>query len=116
MGVQVNKVWQRQPEEAGGSLDTILESTDDAIVGTTPYGVIASWNPGAQKLYGYSAQEAIGHSILILSDQPEETPRIFERIKREERLDHYETANLCKNGTRPEVSICIAVNPSAVLA
>ena len=99
-GVAVNNGEQKQAEEARSWLAAIVESSDCAVVGTTPEGVITSWNSGAQKLYGYTPQEAIGHSISVLipPDRPEEMPRILERIERGERLDRYETVHACNNG------------------
>ena len=105
----MNKAEQSRAEEAGDWLAAVVEATDDAIVGTTLDGAITSWNPGAQRLYGYFAQQAIGRSISTLfpPDHPEEIPRILERIKRGERLDRYETVHTCKNGRQLEVSVTV---------
>src|SRR5215213_1142437 len=110
VGVQVNRAEQRRAEEAGGWLAAVVESSDDAIVGTTLDGVITSWNSGAQRLYGYSAQEAIGRSISILipHDHPEKIPKILERIRWGERPDRYETVHACKNGRPLEVSMTLS--------
>ena len=106
----MNKAEQRQTEEAGGWLAAIVESSDDAIIGTTLDGVITSWNPGAQKLYGYSAQEAIGRSISILvpPDHLDEVPKIVEKISWGKGLDRYETVHVRKNGRQLEVSIIVS--------
>ena len=69
---------------------SIVESSDDAIVSKNLDGIITSWNRGAQRLFGYTADEAVGKPItmLIPADQPDEEPRILERIRRGERIDH----------------------------
>ena len=103
----MNRREQRQAQEARSWLLAIMESSDDAIIGTTLDGIITSWNSGAEKLYGYSPQDAIGHSIYILipPNRSEEILSILERIRRGELPDRYETVHLCKNGGRLEVSI-----------
>ena len=106
----MNQAEQRQAEVAGSWLTAIVDASDDAIVGITLDGVITSWNSGAQKLYGYSVQEVIGHSISILipPDQPEEIPRILEKVRGGERLDRYESVHVCKNGRQLQVSIIVS--------
>jgi two-component system sensor histidine kinase/response regulator len=111
MGVPLNRGEQRQAEETRGWLAAIMDSSDDAIVGTTPDGIITSWNVGAQKLYGYSPQEAVGHciSILVPLDRPEEIHRILESIGRGDHLDRYQTVHVCKeNGRQLEVSVTVS--------
>jgi PAS domain S-box-containing protein len=88
----------------------IIESSDDAIISKKLDGTILSWNPGAERLYGYTPEEAIGKPItmLIPSDQPDEEPQIIERIKRGERIDHYETVRMRKDGKRVDISLTVS--------
>jgi PAS domain S-box-containing protein len=89
----------------------IVESSDDAIISKDLDGVIASWNGGAERLFGYSAEEVIGKpvTILIPPDRQDEEPRILERIRRGERIDHYETVRRRKSGG--DVHISLTVSP-----
>jgi PAS domain S-box-containing protein len=91
-------------------LAAIVESSDDAIIGKTLDGVIVTWNPGAEKIYGYLAEEVKGRPIFILSppDRSDEVPEILERIRRGERLDHYETVRLRKDGQRVDVFLTVS--------
>jgi two-component system cell cycle sensor histidine kinase/response regulator CckA len=96
--------------EARSRLAAIVESADDAIIGMTLDGVITSWNAGAERLYGWSAAEAVGGplSILVPSDSPDEMPAILARLQRGERIRPYETVRLRKDGTRVDVFVGIA--------
>ncbi len=80
-------------EEARARLAAIVESSDDAIIGKTLDGIITSWNRGAEKFFGYPAQEAIGKPMLMLipPERISEEPEILARIKRGERVEHFET-------------------------
>ena len=91
-------------------LAAIVESSDDAIVAEDLDGGILSWNAGAERLYGYSAEEAEGKnvSILVPSDRPNELPGLFERISQGQRIEHLETVRVRKDGTRLDVSITIS--------
>jgi PAS domain S-box-containing protein len=91
-------------------LAQIVDSSDDAIIGKTLDGVIISWNRGAEQLYGYHADEVVGRpiSILIPQDRPDELPQIMERLHRGERVDHYRTLRVRKDGTRLAVSVTIS--------
>ena len=101
---------RRQAEAAQTRLAAIIESSDDAIVSQDMDGVIASWNVGAEWLFGYMAQEAVGRpvSMLIPPDREDEEPRILERISRGESIEHYETVRRCKNGSTVEVSLTVS--------
>ena len=90
-------------------LAAIVESSDDAIVGNTLEGIITSWNKGAEKLYGYSAAEVLGQdvSILVPPDRPEEAEQILAGLKRNERLEHYESVRVRKDGRPVNVSLNI---------
>ena len=91
-------------------LAEIVDSSDDAIIGKTLDGVIITWNKGAERLYGYVADEIVGRpiSILIPPDRPNELPQIMERLRRGERVDHYRTVRVRKDGTRLSVSVTIS--------
>lgn len=91
-------------------LAAVVESSDDAIISKDLEGRITSWNGAAERLYGYTAEEAIGRnvSILIPPDRREEEPEILRRIMRGERVDHYETVRLAKDGRRIDVSLTVS--------
>jgi PAS domain S-box-containing protein len=101
---------RRHAESVSAYLASIVESCDDAIIGKTLDGTVVSWNPGAERLYGYSAAEMIGRpiSVLIPSYRPEELPEIFETLKRGEGVDGLETVRVRKDGTPVEVSLTIS--------
>jgi PAS domain S-box-containing protein len=97
-------------EEAAAALAAIVDSSDDAIIGKDLDGIITSWNNGAQRIFGYTAEEAIGKSMtmLIPADRPDEEPGILQRIRRGERIDHYETVRLRKDGSLIEISLTVS--------
>jgi PAS domain S-box-containing protein len=88
----------------------LVESSDDAIIGKTLDGHVTSWNRGAEMIFGYSRQEMIGQhiSLLIPEDRQEEEPRILEKIRRGESVDHYETVRRRKDGKLINISITIS--------
>jgi diguanylate cyclase (GGDEF)-like protein/PAS domain S-box-containing protein len=88
-------------------LADIVQSSDDAIIGTTADGVIVTWNPGAERMYGYGADEAVGKSmsILVPPGKSDELTSILESVTHGERVDHYETVHACKDGSRIDVSL-----------
>ncbi len=91
-------------------LAAIVESSDDAIIGMDLDGIIRSWNRGAEQLYSYTAEEVVGKplSLLIPPDHPDELPTILERLRSGERIEHFETARVCKDGRRVDVSLSIS--------
>jgi PAS domain S-box-containing protein len=91
-------------------LAAIVDSSDDAIIGKTLDGTIISWNRGAEHLYGYTSEEVIGRpiSLLVPSDRPDEVPAILDRLRRGERIDHYKTVRVRKDGQRLDVSVTIS--------
>ncbi len=103
-------------KRAKGQLDidalmtAIVESSDDAIISKDLNGIILSWNKGAEKLFGYTAAEVIGKPIIILipPDRAGEEPYILERIRRGERVDHYETVRRRKDGSEIDISLTIS--------
>jgi PAS domain S-box-containing protein len=101
---------QRQVGEAMKNIAAIVESTDDAIIGKTLEGLITSWNPGAERIYGYSEREVIGRSIslLVSPDHSDDIGDLLKRIQQGERINHYETIRMKKNGQRITVSLTIS--------
>ena len=91
-------------------LQRIVESSDDAIISKTLEGVITSWNPAAQRLFGLTAQQAIGQPMLMIipPERATEEPAILSRIARGERVDHFETVRVRADGTRIDVSATIS--------
>ncbi len=91
-------------------LAAIVESSNDAIVGKTLDGIVTSWNPGAERLYGYSAAEMIGRpmSVLVPTDRADEVPGFLEALKRGEAIGDFETERVTKAGQRVDVSIKIS--------
>src|SRR5262252_7785641 len=83
---------RKRAEDAIGRLAAIVESSDDAIVSKDLNGVIRSWNKGAERLFGYAAEEVIGKSIMIVipPERADEEVRVLESIRRGEMIDHYE--------------------------
>jgi PAS domain S-box-containing protein len=88
----------------------IVESSDDAILSKDVEGVITSWNRGAQRLFGYTAEEVVGRSVTIIipTDRHDEEPMILERIRRGERIEHYETVRQREDGSLVDISITVS--------
>jgi two-component system CheB/CheR fusion protein len=97
-------------EEAMARLAAIVESSDDAIIGKDLDGIIETWNAGAERLFGYTRQEAIGRSITLLipPDRLHEEPVILERIRRGEHIEHYESVRRRKDGSLLNISLSIS--------
>ena len=110
VGLQNDVTERKAAEEAHARLAAIVNYSEDAIVGKSLDGIITSWNAGAQQLYGYSAEEIIGQpaSLLITPDRPDEERQLLERIRNGERVEHYETVRLHKDGRRLEVSLVMS--------
>ncbi|MCA1566043.1 MAG: PAS domain S-box protein [Acidobacteria bacterium] len=91
-------------------LNAIIESADDAIISKTLDGIITSWNDGASRIFGYSAEEVIGKPVVILipPDHLDEEPNILARILRGERIEHYETVRVRKEGTLVDISLTVS--------
>ena len=101
---------RRQAEQAVQRLAAIVGFSDDAILSKDLDGIIVTWNRGAERLFGYTAEEAIGQSIMILipPDRHDEEIEILERIRRGEHTDHYETVRQRKDGSAVEVSLTVS--------
>jgi PAS domain S-box-containing protein len=101
---------RRRAEEAAGRLAAIVECSDDAIISKSLDGTIQSWNSGAERIYGYAAAEVIGTRMLILVPQErgEEEALILQRLQRGERVDHFETVRVRKDGRQIHVSMTVS--------
>ncbi len=101
---------QKRSEELQQRLAAIVESSDDAIVSKDLSGIIQSWNRGAERIFGYTPEEAIGQhiSMLAVADRKDEIPQILARIARGERVDHYETQRRTKDGRVLNVSLTVS--------
>lgn len=97
-------------DEKQARLAAIVSSSDDAIISKTLDGIITSWNQSAQKMFGYTEQEAIGKhiSLIIPKDRLAEETRIIESLKRGEKIDHFETVRVAKDGTERLISLTIS--------
>jgi PAS domain S-box-containing protein len=97
-------------QKAQAQLAAIIRSSDDAIISKTLDGIISSWNPGAEQLFGYSAREALGKpmTMLIPPDRLHEEREILERIARGETTEHFETVRVRKDGRPIEVSVTVS--------
>ena len=97
-------------EDAAQHLAAIVESSDDAIISKDLHGRVKTWNRGATRLFGYERHEIIGRPIttLIPRERHDEEPAILERIRRGERVDHYETVRLRKDGSLIDISITVS--------
>jgi len=114
------QVAATSPERRAPSFDTsalerarlaaIVESSEDAIISKTLDGIVTSWNAGAERLFGYTAQEMLGRSIsrLIPSDCTDDLAKILGAIRRGERVEHYETERTRKDGARIHVSLSVS--------
>ncbi|MCW2601860.1 MAG: putative Histidine kinase [Frankiales bacterium] len=100
----------KRAEEKSAMLAAIVASSDDAIISKNFDSIITSWNAGAQRLFGYTPAEIIGESVLKLipPDRQEEEPEILARLKRGERVEHFETKRLTKDGSLLDVSLTIS--------
>ncbi|HEV7926070.1 MAG TPA: PAS domain S-box protein, partial [Verrucomicrobiae bacterium] len=96
--------------QSANFLAAIIENSEDAIISKDLNGIITSWNAGAERLFGYSAQEVIGQpvAILIPADHVDEEPKILGLIRRGERVEHYDTVRQRKDGSRVDISLTVS--------
>jgi PAS domain S-box-containing protein len=99
-----------QADEAAAHLAAIVTSADDAIASKTLEGIVTSWNASAERMFGYSAQEMIGQSILriVPPERHQEEDRILARIRAGERIEHFETVRVAQDGRQLDVSLTIS--------
>jgi len=111
---RANEELHRRTSEQLGEyrtrLASIIDSSEDAIIGKDLDGTITSWNQGAERIYGYSPEDVVGKHISILapSDRPDEIPEILRKINRGESVEHFESARVAKDGRRLDVSISVS--------
>ncbi|MES2828448.1 MAG: PAS domain S-box protein [Bacteroidota bacterium] len=100
----------KKGEEKSARLAAIIDSSDDGIISKTLESVITSWNDSAERMFGYNSEEMIGESIykLIPEDRKEEEPRILARLHKGERVEHFETKRLTKDGRLLDVSLTVS--------
>ncbi len=101
---------QKELERSQARLSAIVESSDDAILSKNLDGVIQTWNKSAERVFGYTAAEAIGRPVLMLipEDRHDEEPKIIARIRSGERVDHFETIRRRKDGSLIDISLTIS--------
>ncbi len=101
---------RKRAGEARARLAAIVESSDDAIVSKTLEGVIRSWNAGAERVFGYSQSEAVGRPITLIipPERWDEERSILERLCRGERIEHFETVRVAKDGRRLDISLTVS--------
>ena len=102
---------RKRAEQSAQRLAAVVEFSDDAILTKDLDGVITSWNRGAERLFGYKAEEAVGRpitTILIPHDRLDEEREILGRIWRGECVDHYETVRRCKDGSLLDISLTVS--------
>src|SRR5713226_727281 len=100
----------QKAEAASGRLAAIVDSSEDAIIGTTLDGVITSWNRSAEKMFGYTAAEALGQyiSLIIPAERQSEEVNALAHLRRGEKIDHFETERQAKDGRRVSVSVTVS--------
>jgi PAS domain S-box-containing protein len=97
-------------DKAIGLLAAIVDCSDDAIISKSLDGIITSWNAGAERLFGHTAQEAIGQhiSLIIPADRRDEERIILQRLRRGERINHFDTVRVRKDGSTLDISLSIS--------
>lgn len=106
----LDPVWTDSEQRARAQLAAIVEGSDDAILTKNLDGIITSWNRGAERLFGYTAAEAVGRpvTLLIPRDRHGEETEILGRLRRGERIEHYETVRQRKDGTLLHISLTVS--------
>jgi len=107
---ELDRRKSRELRDSQNRLALIVDSSQDAIIGKNPDGIITHWNKGAEHMYGYTAQEMIGQPITALcpKDRVDEIPGILGKIRRGERVEYFESIRLTKDGRRVNVSISVS--------
>jgi PAS domain S-box-containing protein len=100
----------KQAEHASRQLGAIVESSEDAIISKDLDRTIMSWNQAAERLFGYTAEEAIGKPVtfLIPPERHDEEPSILRRVRRGQRIEHYETIRRRKDGSLLDISLTVS--------
>jgi PAS domain S-box-containing protein len=110
VNVLVDITDRNEGEKANAMLGAIVETSEDAIVSKSLEGVIRSWNPGAERLFGYTAEEAVGKTmaLIIPVDRLDEERMILSRLRQGERIEHFETVRVTKEGRLIDISVTIS--------
>ena len=110
VAIRADITERKMGEEARARLSGIVRSSADAIIGKSLDGIITTWNSGAEKVFGYTAEEAIGRSMLMLfpPEYVAEESDILARITRDENVPHFETQRIRKDGRRIDVSVTVS--------
>ena len=110
LGVAMDVTARKRAEEDSVALAAIVQSSDDAIIGKTCEGRVVSWNGGAERVYGYTAEEMKGRSVAVLypPEQREALPRILARVRAGEHVEQADAVRVRKDGTRIDVSVTIS--------
>jgi PAS domain S-box-containing protein len=108
--VEAEIAQRKQIEERSRLLSAIVEYSDDAIISKDLNGIITSWNSGAMRIFGYTAEEIIGRSVTVLipPERLHEEPNILARLRKGDRMDHYETIRRRKDGVDVEISLTVS--------
>ncbi|HXC35016.1 MAG TPA: PAS domain S-box protein, partial [Candidatus Acidoferrales bacterium] len=109
-GAEAESVELKNAEALPGLYKALVDSSDDAIVMKDLNGIIRSWNKGAERIFGYKPEEIIGKSVteLMPPELRKEEPEILARIRAGERIDHYETVRVCKDGRLADISLTVS--------
>ena len=107
---ELSRRTSQQIGEYRGQLASIVDSSDDAIIGKDLDGRITAWNRGAERIYGYTAEEMVGKNVSLLAprNRPDEIPEILERIRRGQSVEHFDSVRIAKDGRRLDVSISVS--------
>ena len=110
MAIRTDITSRKQMELAAAELVAIVKSSDDAIIGKNLNSIVTSWNPGAERMFGYAPGEMIGHSITLLipPDRQGDEKSILDRILRGETVEHFETVRTRKDGALIDVSVTVS--------
>jgi PAS domain S-box-containing protein len=102
--------WEKKTEQAAQRLAAIVESSDDAIVSKDLNGIVMTWNKAAERIFGYKAEEIIGRSIttIIPPELYDDEPRILAKLRAGQRIDHFQTVRMRKDGERIYVSLTVS--------
>jgi PAS domain S-box-containing protein len=108
--LELQEAERKSAERVTGLLAAIVDSSDDAIVSKSLDGFVTSWNKSAERLFGYTAEEAVGQHITLIvpADRRHEESTILEQLKRGKRVDHFETVRMHKDGKMLDVSLTIS--------
>lgn len=110
-GLELDATDRQRAEEVKQHLAAIVEFSDDAIISKDLQGIIRSWNKSAERIFGYTSQEAVGQSVevlLIPPDRRNEEPEILNCIRRGQHIDHYETVRRRKDGSLIDISLTVS--------